>query len=233
MSEERRYFVFCEDNCKFEALTKEQIINAIAEATGAIPESIDVDAAFITKIKDMNADRNLKFWVGTTAQFQALPTKAENTLYILTDDDTADSWEQIAEELADLTNSLNTQVGLINGSITEINRRLDELGFKSGVASYSGNGTITVNSLKKQGKYVIFDFVCTATTRGNITIPADFRPKQKTNVLVVATYYNSFSQKFTTTFSRVEMDVDGVITVPNISGDTITSVNAAAGWETN
>lgn len=106
-NDERRYFVFCEDKCIFEALTKEQTINAIAEATGTVPESIDVDAAFITKIKEMNANKNLKFWIGTTAQFQALQTKQENTLYIFTDDDTVDSWEEMLRQVSENAENIN------------------------------------------------------------------------------------------------------------------------------
>ena len=49
---ERNYYVLCDDNCRFESMTKEQIIAAIAEATGHTPE--DIDAAFITRIKEQN-----------------------------------------------------------------------------------------------------------------------------------------------------------------------------------
>lgn len=99
---DRNYWVFCDDNCKFPAMTKEQIISAIAEATGKTPTR--VDDAFITKIKEMNANSNLKFWIGTTAQFNALETKVADTLYILTDDDTVDS---IEESLSALRTEIN------------------------------------------------------------------------------------------------------------------------------
>lgn len=74
MAEERTYYCFCEDNCKFETMTKEQIIAAIAEATGNVPE--DVDDAFITKIKESNHNANLSFWKGTEAEFSALGVTA-------------------------------------------------------------------------------------------------------------------------------------------------------------
>lgn len=86
MPEQRKYYVFCEDRCLFEALTKEQTIAAIAEATGVVPESIDIDAAFITKIKEQNGNEAVKIWIGTEAQFNALETKADDTLYIYTTD---------------------------------------------------------------------------------------------------------------------------------------------------
>lgn len=89
-NEERTYYVLCADNCKFEGMTKEQIITAIANATGVIPEAIDVDAAFITKIKEMNANEQLKFWVGTEAEYNAISELQDNTLYVITNDSTID-----------------------------------------------------------------------------------------------------------------------------------------------
>ena len=89
-NEQRQYYVFCEDNCKFEAMTKEQIITAIANATGVSPEAVDVDNAFISKIQEMNKSNNLKWWVGTEAEYNAIADLDDETLYIITDaaDDT-------------------------------------------------------------------------------------------------------------------------------------------------
>lgn len=78
---ERTYYVICEDNCKFEGMTKEQIFDAIAEATGATPTP--VDEAFITKIKEQNAQAATKLWVGTKAEYNAIETKATDTVYII------------------------------------------------------------------------------------------------------------------------------------------------------
>lgn len=93
---ERNYWVLCDDNCRFPAMTKEQILAAIAEATGNAVSG--VDDAFITKIREMNASANLKFWVGTMAQFNALEEKDGNTLYIFSDDDSLDSIENKFKE---------------------------------------------------------------------------------------------------------------------------------------
>lgn len=84
MSEEKKVYCFCSSNCKYETLTKEQILAAIAEATGAT--NIDPNAAFITKIKDQNSGLSVTVWVGTQAQYNALEVKEENCLYITTDD---------------------------------------------------------------------------------------------------------------------------------------------------
>lgn len=71
---ERNYYVLCDDNCRFPAMTAEQIIEAIAEATGNVPEH--VDDAFITKIKESNRNSALTFWKGTEAEFNALGVTA-------------------------------------------------------------------------------------------------------------------------------------------------------------
>lgn len=78
---ERNYYVLCDDNCRFEGMTKEQIYDAIAEATGMTPTP--VDSAFITKIKEQNASHNLKMWKGTEAQYNALEEHDTDTLYIV------------------------------------------------------------------------------------------------------------------------------------------------------
>ena len=101
-------YVIGNTNCKYEGMTKEQIIVAIAEATGNTPTGID--DAFITKIKEQNANGTVKLWIGTTAQFNAITEKADDTLYLLTDDDSADSWDQIAETLDEILNGTRSVV---------------------------------------------------------------------------------------------------------------------------
>lgn len=78
---ERRYYVLREDNCRFESMTKEQIIAAIAEATGTTPTGLD--EAFITMLKEQNASKAMKLWVGTSAQYNALSSKESDVLYII------------------------------------------------------------------------------------------------------------------------------------------------------
>ena len=78
---EKTYYVLCADDCKHEGMTKEQIVAAIAEATGSTPTG--VDDAFITKIKEQNANAAMKIWVGTRAQYNALTEKDADTLYFI------------------------------------------------------------------------------------------------------------------------------------------------------
>lgn len=78
---DRIYYVICEDNCKFESMTKEQIIAAIEEATGNVPTGYD--EAFITKIKEQNSQSTIKLWIGTKAQYNNIQTKALDTIYVI------------------------------------------------------------------------------------------------------------------------------------------------------
>lgn len=86
MSDGRKYYCFCDANCKFETMTKEQILAAIAQAaeTGLV---FDADAAFITKVKEGNAGGFVSFWLGTQAQYNAIAKKDPSCFYILTDCD--------------------------------------------------------------------------------------------------------------------------------------------------
>lgn len=67
---EKKYYVLCDANCKYESLTKEEIYAAIADATGNVPSG--VDEAFITSIKELHTNNNIQFWVGTEAEYNAL-----------------------------------------------------------------------------------------------------------------------------------------------------------------
>jgi hypothetical protein len=81
---DRKYYVLCESNCKFEGMTKEQIFAAIVEATGNAPT--DIDSAFITKIKEQNKNNDTKFWTGTRAEYNAIVAsgaKDPYTIYIV------------------------------------------------------------------------------------------------------------------------------------------------------
>lgn len=85
MSDGKKYYCFCSSNCKYETMTKEQILAAITQAveTGSVG---DVDTGFITAIKEKNSGRAVTFWVGTQVQYNAIETKDTNCMYIITDD---------------------------------------------------------------------------------------------------------------------------------------------------
>lgn len=81
---ERKFYCLCDSNCKYETMTKEQILAAIAQAAaGGL--TFDPDAGIVTKVKEGNAGGYITFWVGTQAQYNALANKDANCFYLITD----------------------------------------------------------------------------------------------------------------------------------------------------
>ena len=78
------YYVRCDDDCLIPALTAEQVLAAIAEATGNVPQS--VDGAFITKIVNSRTGEPLTIWRGTRAQYNGLSTIDSSTVYLISDE---------------------------------------------------------------------------------------------------------------------------------------------------
>lgn len=109
------YYVFDDGKNKFEGMTREQIIAAIAQATGVTPQ--DVDSGFITTIKEQNANKGVSLWVGTQQEYNAISNPDENTLYCITDpNETAELQNeieilqaQIAEFVATETSNITAQ----------------------------------------------------------------------------------------------------------------------------
>lgn len=78
------YFVLDENNCLHESMTKEEILSAIVQAVEE-GEIQDVDTGFVTKIREINYNRKVEFWVGTQAEFNAIEAKQDNVFYLITD----------------------------------------------------------------------------------------------------------------------------------------------------
>ena len=116
---DRKYYVMCALGCKAEAMTKEQIYAAIAEATGNVPNG--VDDAFITRLLEQNKKAAMRLWVGTEAEYNALVAKGEinpDTVYFIKNGDVArlknptrgvDYWtpEDRAQMVDDVLNALS------------------------------------------------------------------------------------------------------------------------------
>lgn len=122
---ERVYYCLCGDNCKFETMTKEQIITAIAEATGKTPTNID--SAFITKVKEQNKGTALYFWIGTTAEYNALETKDEFCYYIKTDDTTLDDMYNAIKDIRNVVEELQGGVEEAKHDVAELQNDVAEL----------------------------------------------------------------------------------------------------------
>lgn len=120
-----RVYVICDQNCKFEGMTKEQIYAAIVQAVneGTIG---DIDAGFITTVKTING-LPLKFFVGPQATYDALSDEEkENVFAIITNDTTR------AGLLAAIESLQNSIKGLEDGSF--VAKKADE----ARLASYAG-----------------------------------------------------------------------------------------------
>lgn len=96
--ESGKYYVLADGNNLYEGMTKEQILSAITQAVEEHTIS-DVDTGFVEKIKEQKSGANLKFWVGTTAEYNALPETESGCYYILTDDTTFDDMESAVNEM--------------------------------------------------------------------------------------------------------------------------------------
>lgn len=131
----RKYYCFCDSNCKFETMTKEQILAAIAEAAEN-GLNFDSDAAFISKVKESNAGGMVTFWRGTQAQYNALASIDPECFYIITDK---------------TENVVNTEIE--DGSVTREKLAYDAL--------HSPNKSITTAtstiSLDMLGKTILFE----------------------------------------------------------------------------
>ena len=106
MSDEKKFFCFCSSNCKYETMTKEQILTAIAQAlsTGKVE---NVDTGFITKVKETNGGRYVTFWVGTQAEYNALKEKKTDCLYIITDSAANQAMELMAQDVKTMKETLD------------------------------------------------------------------------------------------------------------------------------
>lgn len=103
-----KFYVLCDDDCRYEGMTAEQILTAIQEAVTQGYVS-DPDGAVISKIKEVRAGGSTQIWVGTEAEFNALspaPTYgtslvrvgADGVLYLCSDDSSLDFINAIARD---------------------------------------------------------------------------------------------------------------------------------------
>ena len=102
-----KVYVICDNNCKYEGLTKEQILTAIAQAVekGTIT---DVDTGFITTVKTINGT-GLKFFVGEQHEYEALTDEQKQGLFAIITNDT--TREGLLNSIKSLEESVETLEG--------------------------------------------------------------------------------------------------------------------------
>ena len=109
MADNRNYYVLCRDNCKFESMTKEQILTAITQAVneGTIG---DIDAGFVTTIKTINGTA-LRFFVGSQYEYETLSEDERDGVFaIITNDTTKDGITEAIKNLQDEIKDIATEV---------------------------------------------------------------------------------------------------------------------------
>lgn len=117
MSDGRKYYCVCDSNCRFETMTKEQILTAIAQAV-ADGKVSNVDAGFITKVKETNGGNYVTFWVGSQAEYNALPEIQNNCLYIISDETTKRDIERLIANVKETADgALQTAGGTMTGAL--------------------------------------------------------------------------------------------------------------------
>lgn len=92
MADETKVYVLDDAANVWQGMTKEQIISAITQAVNEGTIS-NIDSGFVSKIREMNKSGNVKIWIGTMAEFNAIDTKDQDTLYLFTDDPTIEDIE--------------------------------------------------------------------------------------------------------------------------------------------
>lgn len=99
----------------YEAMTKQEVITAIVNAVqgGTVG---NIDTGFVTTIKELNRGQGLMFWVGTTAEYEAIQNKQENVLYIKTDDTSVQDIEANFNTLSGRISGLDALVGSVSAN---------------------------------------------------------------------------------------------------------------------
>lgn len=110
MADTPKVYVMCDANCKWEGMTKEQILTAITQAVND-GEITDLDTGFITTVKTINGTP-LKFFVGEQHEYEALTEDQKENLFALITNDT--NKESIFNTLADHGETLAQHTDFIN-----------------------------------------------------------------------------------------------------------------------
>lgn len=135
-------YLICDNNCKFEGLDKEETLSAIQQAIeqGGV-QNVDPNEPFITKIKDKNTGASVSVWVGTEAQFNAIETKEENTLYIF-NTDFEDNVNKLFQEIIDGVQ----KVGHATNAENATNAEKSNYAEKANYATSAGTATSATNA---------------------------------------------------------------------------------------
>lgn len=222
----RKYYVICEDNCKFESMTKEQILAAITQAVES-GEVGDVDTGFVSKVKTVNGSY-VNFFIGTQAEYDALDdsVKNDNLVAFVTNDTTKSDYDEAVKKVEEIIKGTQA-VGVATYASEDkskgtIEERLTNLGFKQGVVQ--GDDVDTAhNAVYRQGNFVIapdLRFHDINASSGAITIvgtlPEGFRPK-----IAYETAFVGIVSMNVYTYVPVTIDTSGFIYIRGAVGKLV------------
>ena len=120
-----KYYVICDDDCRYEGMTREQIIAAIEQALEQGFVS-DPDEAVISKVREIRSNGAVQLWVGDEAEFNALDPAPDisrafvrigknGVVYLCPDDDSAKAFEK---HMGDTNNPHNVTIEQVLGGRT-------------------------------------------------------------------------------------------------------------------
>lgn len=111
------YYVYDDNNNKYEGLTKEQILALIQTAQSGGRLIPDTQTAVFGAIKETNKNTALTFWVGTQAEYNALANHQNGCFYIITDDDSVAGMQELVNDLDATVTALNSAVTVNTNAI--------------------------------------------------------------------------------------------------------------------
>ena len=116
------YYIVDDKKCLHEGMTREQIINAIAEATGTTPQN--VDDGFISTVVETNHGTSIHIWKGTASEYAALETHDANTLYVITDDMSLEDIQAAIDNTNSTIGTLQENVGTVQSDLSALDGRV-------------------------------------------------------------------------------------------------------------
>lgn len=133
-----KVYVLCDANCKWEGMTKEQILTAITQAVNDGTIS-NIDAGFVQTIKTINGHA-LKFFVGEQSEYDTLTEADKEDLFaIITNDTTKDG-------LLNAISTLEQGIKDLNNNYTALENRLANGSSVVGMAKAISNEWVDVSS---------------------------------------------------------------------------------------
>ena len=129
---DRIIYAISSDDCKFETMSKEDILAAIEQGLEQGYVSDPASAVF-SKIKEIRASKTAQLWIGTEAQFNALSpapsigksvvrVATDGVLYLCSDDST---FSDMANHIADKDNPHSVTASQVGAALADHGHSLD------------------------------------------------------------------------------------------------------------